>query len=182
MDQENMGQKIVSGSKKNKKYIIIAVVVIILLAVALVSNSMLGKRSAERRAERLLESQLGGNVDIDSDGDSVSIKTKEGTFTTGSAAKWPADMPKDIPVITFGELKMASSVSVNGQGWQVSVDKATKADFTTYYSALLTNGWTNVGLVNTSVDFAQMTKGNYDLLLAFNPEDSSFVLTVAVRP
>ncbi|MFH1608892.1 MAG: hypothetical protein ABH951_02665 [Patescibacteria group bacterium] len=184
MDQENIKQEVTSSdnkNKKNKKNLIIIGVIIAILVVSYVVNGFSGKKSVERKAEKILESQLGGDVDINSNGDSVFIETKDGSFSAGESTKWPADMPSDIPEITFGKLTMVSSSSIGGQAWQVSVSDVTKSDYTSYHSSLLAGGWINTGMVSANIDVAQMSKGNYDLIIALNSEENTFVLTATVK-
>lgn len=103
-------------------------------------------KAAETAAEKAIESQSGGDVDVDvdngevkvetedgtyeSDGDgNVRIETEDGTFTGGSGL--PDDWPEDIPMPDGVEVVYGSSspegatVTVTGSG---SVDEL-MADF-----------------------------------------------------
>lgn len=178
MDQENIKQAGSSVFAKNKKIIIIVIVV---LALGFVVNSFFSKNAGEKMAENILEKQFGGDVKIDSDNGSVSVKNENGNFSAGEAAQWPSDMPSDVPKFTAGKITMAASVSTGDKGWQVGVSEVSKEDFTAYNSLLISNGWKNIGVFDANVGMAQMTKGNSSLLVIFNAEDGSLSLTVSVK-
>jgi hypothetical protein len=181
MDQENIKKEIVSNVKKNKKYILIAVGIIALLIIVFSVNSFISRKMGENRAERILENRFGGDVDIDSKNGSISVESKDGNFSTGELAKWPADMPSDVPVFTFGKLLMAGSNLPGGKGWQVVVSNVTQKDFTDYHATLLASGWKDVGTVNTTINVAQMSKDSHDLMIMYTPTESNFILTVTVK-
>lgn len=170
-----------SSSGKNKKYLTIVIVVIVILVLGFWVNSFMGRRAGENMAEDILESQLGGNVDVDSNGNSVSITTEDGTFTAGESTKWPSDMPSDVPEFTAGELTMAGSVFGDGNGWQVAAIGVSSEDFNAYHSLLKSKGWKDVGVYSAEIGMVQMNKDAYDLFIAFDPEETNFSLTVSFR-
>jgi hypothetical protein len=182
MDQENIKKEVVSGIKKNKKYILIAVGIIVLLIIVFSVNSFVGRKIGENRAERILENQLGGDVDIDSKNGSVSVKTENGGFTSGELTKWPTDMPSDVPVFTFGKLIMSGYNLPGGKGWQVVASNVAPKDFKDYHATLLASGWKDVSTVNTSINIAQMSKDSHDLMIMYTPTESNFILTVTKKP
>jgi len=171
-----------SGSGKNKKYLIIGGAVILVL----VFGSWLGygffsKKAGEQIAENFLEGQLGGDVNISSGGDSATIKTDQGSLSLGDAAKWPSDMPSDIPEFTAGKLVMAGTALTGGKGWQVVAENVDKSDFTDYQSALEAKGWKSIGMVDATIGMIQMTKDKMTLIASYNSEDNSFTLAVAIE-
>jgi len=162
---------------KNKKIIII-VGVVILAIIGYLVNDFIGKKTAENKIENILEKQLNGNVDINTSDNSISIKNDQGNFNAGDATKWPTDMPSDVPNFTAGKLTMAGSVPT---GWQVVAANVSKDDFVAYHSSLIANGWINVGTFDAGIGMVQMNKGNYDLIIAFNNQENTFVLTISVK-
>jgi hypothetical protein len=58
------------------------------------------KRAGEAAAEAAIAAASGGKVDVDQDGGTTTIRSKDGqqamTVTTGDDAKLPADFPKDV--------------------------------------------------------------------------------------
>lgn len=57
---------------------------------------------SEKIAEKSIEQAGGGKVDIDSDGDGVTIKNDDGEYSTGSAKKLPDNWPSDILPVPDG--------------------------------------------------------------------------------
>jgi len=177
MDQENIKKEVVAGVKKNKKLITIIVIVAVLV-IAVSVNSFVARKIGERRAEKILEDQFGGKVDINSQNGSVSVKSDKGDFSVGEIAKWPTDMPTDIPEFTYGKLKMSATVST---GWQILATGVSEENFTAYNSSLKSLGWSNVGTFNANLGMVQMTKGNYNLITILNSQNGNFTLTVSKK-
>jgi hypothetical protein len=79
-----------------------------------------GKKAEELTAEKIIEAQTGGDVDISDDGASVTMKSETGetfTMTTGEDAEMPKDYPADI--FTPRDAKLNSSV-VTGDGSMIN--------------------------------------------------------------
>lgn len=54
--------------------------------------------ATESGIEKLVESQGGGDVDVDLDGDDgVSIQTEDGSFSSGATTELPQEWPGDVP-------------------------------------------------------------------------------------
>lgn len=72
--------------------------------------------SSDDAAERLVESQLGGDVDIELDSDTgdIQIQTAEGDFSAASSAALPDDFPGDLPTPT-GQLTNSSRIESDGR-------------------------------------------------------------------
>lgn len=97
-------------------------------ALALLSIVLGCGSGAEKVAESALETMIekagaadGVEVDVDfrGNGESFSIKTKEGEFsmTVGGGAKIPDDFPKDIP--TYPKATVTITQSMEGQGFMI---------------------------------------------------------------
>ena len=87
----------------NKKTLTIIGVVVAVLVVAGAANRFLGKSAAEKA----IEAATGGNVDVGSNGEDVTIKTDQGTWS--SSDKLPADFPTDVPL--YPDAKVQGSVA-----------------------------------------------------------------------
>lgn len=178
MDQENIKKELVPGFLKNKKYIIIAVLVV--LFVIFVSSYFTSIRMTDRRIENIIEKQTGGNVKIDSKNNSFSVKTDNGDINIGDMAKWPQDIPSDIPEINVG--KITTVISTRGiGGWQIAYSDFSKEEFLNYHSLLQSKGWSNVGFFDSSINIIQMSKEKYQLAMVFNPQDKTFILTISTK-
>ena len=174
MDQENIKKELVSGFSKNIKYIIIAVLAI--LFIGFVFKYFISIKMTDRRVEGIIEKQMGGDVKIDSENNSFSIKTDKGDIGIGDMAKWPKDIPNDIPEITTG--KITTVVSTGDSSWSIVYSDFLKEDFLTYHSLLESKGWSNIGFFDSSINVVQMSKEKYRLMMIFNSQDKTFTLAI----
>jgi hypothetical protein len=75
---------------------------------------------AEDAVEQALETELGGDAQVDVDGDSLTVDTGDGTLTAGSG-EVPADFPSAVPLVD-GEVAFAQrSESPESTGWTVQI-------------------------------------------------------------
>ena len=88
------------------------VALVVATAALLVGSAGCGKiadKASEQIAERIIEKQTGGKVDIQKDGEKIKIETDEGTITGGASIPdgWPSDipLPKDLRVIGGSAIK-----------------------------------------------------------------------------
>lgn len=176
------------GGNKNRNIILIVVGAIIVLGIVgtlLGGGSGWGDKAGERMgkklAEKILEQQYGGDVDIDSDGESISIKTDKGTFSAGEKTSWPSDMPSDVPKLTSGTIIMAGSTidTPAGSGWQVAASNVSASDVAEYQEALRAKGW--VSAADSGMAFIQMTKGNLMITLVSDEAKEEIVLIVSPK-
>lgn len=85
-----------------------SIVGIVVAAAALSGCGKAAEKSSEAFAEKLVEQQTGGEVDIDTSGDgSFKMETEDGSFSSGS--EMPKDWPDFIPMPEGFEL--ASNMS-----------------------------------------------------------------------
>lgn len=170
----------VSDSSKNKKVFIIGGVVVVALGlVGFLMSGFASRKAGEKMAENILENELGGKVDIGSNGTDVSIETDRGNVQMGGSAVWPTNMPEDVPRLTAGKLLMAASVST---GWQVVAEDVSQEDYTAYYTALKGKNWVESGMMfDPNIGMVQMTKGQYTLVLAFDSEEKSLSLFISTQ-
>jgi hypothetical protein len=178
MDQENIKKELAPSFLKNKKYIIIAILAI--LFIGFVYKYFISIKMTDKRVENIIEKQIGGDVRIDSKNNSYSIKTDNGDIGIGDMAKWPKDIPGDIPEITTGKITTVISTGGDG-GWSISYSDFFKEDFLAYHSLLESKGWSNIGFFDSSINVVQMGKEKYQLAMVFNSQDKTFILNVSVR-
>ncbi len=74
---------------------------------------------AESSAERAVEKATGADVDIDKDGEEVTVTTEDGEFST--SASLPEGFPTDIPIIDGVVQQGVRSDQDGQQGYLVSV-------------------------------------------------------------
>lgn len=142
-----------TGSKSggNKLVVILIIVILVLAGIGFVAQKvmqkasvMVGQKVGEKVAEGIIEKATGGKADVDVNSGNVSVKTKEGSFSTSSSL--PADWPKDVPVYP------GATVSYSGSNTSKSGDSGIGAVLTTkdsaqkvrdyYAKELVVQGWT----------------------------------------
>ncbi len=178
-EEQNASGNVGKGILKNKKIVIAVVVIIAIIIVGGAINTFVGRKTGEKLAENILEKSFGGDVDVDSDGKSFSVDTKDGSLSVGENVKWPSSIPSDIPEFKAGKLAMAGSSITGGTGWQVLANNVSKSDYEAYHLELKSKGWVDVGVMDVGVGIVQMKKGTMDLILTFNPEENAISLVVA---
>lgn len=162
-----------------------ALMVALLLGVALTGCSM----AAEEATEALVESGTGADVEIDDDGESVSIETEDGSIeiSGGESATLPDGFPEDMPVYD-GQIVMAQSVDTpEGTGYNVGIQTSdSEDDVAAWYSDELANeGWTIAAEISNDGDGMMMTTyqvekngSNSQVVIAEEDGQTQIVLTV----
>jgi hypothetical protein len=139
------------------------------LAGALVSLGLLAgcgaaaEKASEQLTEEAIESQTGGNVDIDTSGDgSVEIETEDGSMSFGTG-EVPADWPEDIPLPD--ELVVQTGTTSAADDGELVAIIGTSADapddlLATYKEALA--DWTISGETTTTADDGSSSSAQWE--------------------
>jgi hypothetical protein len=142
------------------------------LTIALALTGTACGQVAEKAAEEAVERSTGADkVDISEDG--VKVKTKDGTFETGTAAEIPEDLPK-APLFVDSTLQSSTKLTSNGDTtWLLNgVVKDAKTAYRTMVKDLKAAGWEiNSETESSSPEFSGIvsaTKGDLDLNLGTN--------------
>jgi hypothetical protein len=128
--------------------------------------------AAEKVAETAVERSTGAD-DVEITEDGVKVKTKDGTFETGSSAEMPDDLPK-APM--FADAKLQSSTKLSSDGdttWLLNgTVKDAKTAYRTIVKDLKADGWQiNSETELSNPDFSGIvsaTKGDLELNLGTN--------------
>jgi hypothetical protein len=121
------------------------------------------EKAGEKAAEKAIESQGGGNVDIDTSGDGeISIDTDEGSVSFGSG-EVPAEWPEDVPIPDGLEVSTGSTIDAS-DGRLVSVVGTTDLDpaelLELFTDAL--SDWDISGESSTTSTSGDMTSAQWD--------------------
>jgi len=120
--------------------------------VALLIVGGLNRLVSKSATERAIESATNGQVEVDSNGDNVTVKTDQGTWSTSD--KLPADFPTDVPLYPGAELQgsLASAPSDGSGGHYVGLE-STDAIATVvawYKKEIVAKGWKIITDANIS--------------------------------
>ncbi|HOL17292.1 MAG TPA: hypothetical protein PLY40_03280 [Bacillota bacterium] len=120
--------------------------VVILLCLALllpVGGCGLRKKVSEEISEKItegiLEQVAGENVDIDLEGESITIEGEEGEFTIGGS-EWPKGKAADL-IPRFDKGTITATMSTDEGCW-ITIEEVEEDDFNGYVEALKGAGFT----------------------------------------
>ena len=126
-----------------KKVFIIAAVLV--LAITLTAC---GEKTAEKKAEKAIETSTGGTADVDIDDETVTVNTNAGSFTVGEEVDLPENFPSDIHMID-GTIKMATETTeIEGFSVSIETSKSVSVAKTEYLEQLVDDGWTITGTLD----------------------------------
>lgn len=131
----------------NKKQIAVAIISSLVLLGAGCGKSA-SQYASEKAAEKIIEKQTGGKVNIDTSNNTVKYETKDGTFQSGENVQIPESFPKDI-YIAEGKLVSAISNKENGVH-SISIQSTEKASDLAkkYEEKFKADGWKITGTMN----------------------------------
>lgn len=126
---------------KNSYFLGISLVAIS-VALSGCSNKTIGQRVGDTMTEKTIEAQTGAKVNVDSNGENVTIKTKDGQtqYSAGGAVKLPDDFPKELIAASDAKLIMSSSSEGGSSLTYLTNDDMTKVS-EKYISSLTGAGW-----------------------------------------
>lgn len=132
-----------------KKTIILSIALILVLGLTGCGTKTL----VENKMERDLENALGGNVNVDLDGEEMNIETEDGfALQTGESVSLPNDFPSDVYVIE-GDIK---SVMKNpmGDGYSITIEtnESMEGVYKIYQEKLPNDGW----VLNAQMNLGEM--------------------------
>lgn len=106
-------------------------------------TASLQQKASETIAQKAIESQTGGKVQIDNNGQKITVKGENGETVIGGD-DIPANFPKDVPLYPNAKPSTSwSSTAQNNQGVMVSLETSDlKSKVTDFYDKELPkNGW-----------------------------------------
>lgn len=137
----------------------------------LASAGLLLLTAACRRHEYI--SARGDKVEVDRDGGSVKVTTKDGTavFAGGSGTVVPADFPKDVPLYPGGKVTGSVSGTDKASGGHMVTFETSDAPekVSDFYKSKL-SGWKNS---------MEMSSGNGKMLVMTAPDEKRSVTVIA---
>ena len=101
------------------------------------------KKSAEKTGEKILETAIGDNTNVDMDDEKIVIKTDEGTFTSDATVRsWPNEIPNDVPEFKDGKIiNVSTQVVKEGKNWTLLFEDIDDKALNDYETKLKKNGF-----------------------------------------
>ena len=162
-----------SGSKGVTTVIIVVVVILAILGIGgWLAARYIGQKAGEGIAEGIIGAATGGKVDVDAGGDSLNIKTDEGSLNVGSKT-WPKDMPSVVPKFTYGSITGTLSVT-DPASWSVTYDNADSDAYAKYQKDLQYAGFvTKEQNEMESIKTMEMAHTDWQILFSIDSSSKS---------
>lgn len=164
--------------KLKGKYLL---VMVLLLFTSSVLISGCAEKVAEKTTEKIMEEASGGEVDVNVDGDSVTMKSKDGnaTWTVGDTYEWPESMPADVPEYKDAAINGLTEVDTPTKSWMVMLTEVPENAGATYKEMLEDDGW-NISAYSTMDGTVSIyaDKAPLQLWAVFGSTDHSGSITV----
>jgi hypothetical protein len=128
------------------------------LAALLVIGATAGCNPEEEAAEEIIEQTTGGDVEIDDDGESVTIETEDGSMeiTGGDGAAVPDGFPDDMPLyegtIVLGQMMETPEGTAYNVGVETTDGAYEVADW--YADEMASAGWTTTSELTNEAEGA----------------------------
>lgn len=124
---------------KNKFFFLAFALILVVVATGCKSAT---QRTAEKVMEKSIEAQTNGQVDVDANGNEVTIKTEDGQiqYSAGGDVKIPDDFPKELIISNDAKVIISSSTEGGSTVAYVTNDEQ-GAIFDKYLSDLPDQGW-----------------------------------------
>ena len=160
------------------------VVVCLMVAASLIVSTSCKKKSpSETLAEKMIEKASGGKAEVDIRGGTMKIKTAEGETTIGALAKWPSEIPADVPKFEGGKFATAAKMnSAEGTSWVMNFRDVDEAAVKAYIQGLKDAGWKeNQAFSTPDSDMFIGAKGNLAATMAYIKANKGLSFTVLAK-
>jgi hypothetical protein len=129
--------------KKMKKNLILLVAVIGLSFTLTGCLKSPSQKLGEKMVEKTIESQTGGNVDVDTNSGTMDFKSEDGTMqvSTGGEVSLPDGFPKDLILASDAKVVLATSADKT-TSVAYETDESAADLFADYKEELDDQGWT----------------------------------------
>lgn len=140
------------------------------------------KKTSEKTGEKMMETMIGNNADVDMDDEKIVIKTDEGTFTSDATANsWPKEIPNDVPEFKDGKIvNVSTQVVDDGKNWTLLFEEVDDKALNEYESILKKNGF-KVSSITMGGTNAHVTGEKGDLFVIIMGGDGMASLSVGTN-
>ncbi len=160
------------------------IVLLLLTLFALVLMTMISscKKSAEKAHEKIMETAIGNNADVEMDDEKIVVKTDEGTFTSDATVRtWPKEIPRDVPEFKDGKIvNVSSQIVKEGKNWTLLFEEVDDKTLNEYEAKLKKNGF-KVNSITMGGTNAHVTGEKGDLFVVVMGGDGMASLSVGTE-
>ncbi|OQA51856.1 MAG: hypothetical protein BWY43_00786 [candidate division WS2 bacterium ADurb.Bin280] len=173
------------GKTSNKSaattIIIVVVAVLVVLGVGgYFLQKMIFQKTGEKIAESILEGATGGNVDVNSNGEGISVSNEDGTLDIGKNASWPSDLPSTVAEFKGGDVEMAGKYD---NTWTISLTNASSQEVDAYIEDLKASGWdqNEANFDSGSYSMTQLSNGTHNISIIDNGDGTVSITVAAIE-
>jgi hypothetical protein len=156
--------------------------VLTLAVLALMTMFCSCKKSAEKTSEKMMETAIGDNANVNIDDQKVVIETEEGTFTSDASVKtWPKEIPNYIPEFKDGKIANLSTQLTNeGKAWTFIFENVSSTALKDYKKLLTDKGF-KVSSISAPGGQGQITGEKDKTIVAMMSGDNMATLNVSIE-
>ena len=153
-----------------------------LLALALMTMFSSCKKSSEKTGEKILETAIGNNTDVDMDDEKIVVETDEGTFTSDATVRtWPNEIPNDVPEFEFGKIVNLSTMeSDESTNWTFVFEEVANTVLDEYKAVLKSKGY-KVSCISMPGGQGQITAEKGNIFVSVMAGDDMASLSVGIE-
>ena len=153
-----------------------------LLALALMTMLSSCKKSSEKTGEKILETAIGNNTDVDMDDEKIVVETDEGTFTSDATVRtWPNEIPNDVPEFEFGKIVNLSTMeSDESTNWTFVFEEVANTVLDEYKAVLKSKGY-KVSSISMPGGQGQITAEKGNIFVSVMAGDDMASLSVGIE-
>jgi hypothetical protein len=139
------------------------------------------ERAREKAEEKAIETQTGGQVQLDDKKGTLTIVTEAGAMTLGTGSSLPADFPKSVPIYP-GATTGFSSKSADPRGkdvWSVQLESGDSKDKVVAWYKANMGGFTSASdmdLGESSMQVWQSPKLDVTLIIGSEPNAKTSIM------
>ncbi len=132
------------------------------------------KKAGEKIMEKAIESGTGGNVDVDTSKETMTVKTDQGSMTAGKGAKVPDNFPKDIFMYSDALISFSMSGTSGENSYSVVYNTAATPEeaFLKYKEEMAKNSWKK----DSELDMGEQGK-----MINFKKENASVSVSMGLN-
>ncbi len=140
------------------------------------------KKASEKTGEKLIETAIGHDADVEMDDEKIVIKTDEGTFTSDATANsWPDAIPSDVPEFKDGKIvNISTRVAEESKNWNLLFEDVGDKAFNDYEAKLKKNGF-KVSSITMGGTNAQITGEKDELIVIVMGGDGMASLSIGIE-
>lgn len=165
-----------NGAKKNNTLMIVLIILGILIVLG-IGGCVAAGFIAKKVGQSFVSGVTGGTVKVNNDGSSIKLSDGDTSISTGDSAKWPTDLPADLPQPTFGKITGSSKIT-SEKSWNIIMENVTADQAKSYMELLKTKGWVQKSQTDFMISINQFKKDNWDLTVTHDPSSNGLSINL----